>query len=120
MEKRVLAAASFEKQKYFLDPAFQALPEAVQEEVRTICVILAQKLGAAFVMGFYEDGEVYVETVKREGDFDFDEIGADLEVKELYRQKRELFQTLKLWYRVFFTQEGKEIKNKLLDGEKSL
>ena len=55
--------------------------------------------------------------IKTENEEDFKKY---LEVKELYRQKRELFQTLKLWYRVFFTQEGKEIKNKLLDGEKSL
>ena len=45
MERKVLAAASYAEQKYFLEPEFQALPESIQEEVRVICVVLAQKLG---------------------------------------------------------------------------
>lgn len=120
MGKKILAAASYEKQKYFLETEFASLPESIQEEVRIICVLLAQKLGCTFVMGFDEENEVYVETIKREDDFNFDEIGAELEVKELYRREKELFRTLKLWYTIYFTEEGEAVKAELLKSEKSL
>ena len=50
MERKILAAANAEKQKYFLEPEFRELPESIQEEVRVICVLLAQKLNCTFLM----------------------------------------------------------------------
>lgn len=114
MEKMVLAAASYTEQKYFLEKAFEALPESIQEEVRTICVVMAQKLACTFLMGFAEDGTLYFETVKREDDFDFDEIGAELEIKRIQREQKELLRALELWYAVYFTEEGEKIKTELL------
>ena len=61
MERKILAAANAEKQKYFLEPEFRELPESIQEEVRVICVLLAQKLNCTFLMGFDEAGELYFE-----------------------------------------------------------
>ncbi|WP_317855618.1 DUF6145 family protein [Chakrabartyella piscis] len=111
MSKKVLAAASCVEQKYFLEAEFSKLPEQIQEEIKVICVTLAEKLGCTFLMGFYEDGELYFETIKYETDINFDEIGAELEIKELRRKKKELLASLELWYRVFFTKEGaKEVE----------
>lgn len=112
--KKILAAASFDKQKYYLEKEFQGLPEEIQEEVRVICVLLAQKLQCTFVMGFYDDGEVYFESVREEDDFNFDEIGSELEIKQIYRTKSQLLDALKLWYCVYFTQEGEKIQQDLL------
>ncbi|MCI8867354.1 MAG: hypothetical protein HFE61_04305 [Anaerotignum sp.] len=114
MERKILAAANAEKQKYFLEPEFRELPESIQEEVRVICVLLAQKLNCTFLMGFDEAGELYFETVRREDDFDFDEIGAGLEIGALRREKKELLRALELWYAVYFMEEGQEIKERLL------
>ena len=119
MNKIILAAASYEKQKYFLEPKFQQLPENIQEEVHILCVSLAQKLTCTVLMGFHEDGEVYFETVKSEDDYNFDEIGAELEIKELFRLQKELLQALKLWYTIFFTEGGEGVKEELLRREKS-
>ena len=115
MEKTVLAAASYEKQKYFLEKKFEALPESIRDEVKIICVMLAQKLCCTFVMGFDAEGSLYFETVKREDDFDFDEIGAELEIKQLRQREKELLKALELWYRVFLTEEGEELKAQLLE-----
>lgn len=120
MNKRVLAAAAYDQQKYYFEKDFAALPEAIQGEVRVICVTLAQKLACTFIMGFYEDGEVYFETVKREDDFDFDEIGAELEIKELSRKRKDVLTALTLWYRVFFTEEGAKWKQELLKKDEGL
>ena len=114
MERKILAAANAEKQKYFLELEFRELPESIQEEVRVICVLLAQKLNCTFLMGFDEAGELYFETVRREDDFDFDEIGAGLEIGALRREKKELLRALELWYAVYFMEEGQEIKERLL------
>lgn len=114
MEKKILAAANAETQKYFLEPEFGRLPESIQEEIREICILLAQKLRCTFLMGFDEEGNLYFETVRREDDFDFDEIGAELEISVLRRGKKELLRALELWYAIFFTEEGQEIKESLL------
>ena len=47
-------------------------------------------------------------------DFDFDDIGAELEIKRLQREKKELLKALELWYAVYFTEEGEKIKEELL------
>ena len=65
-------------------------------------------------MGFDEAGELYFETVRREDDFDFDEIGAGLEIGALRREKKKLLRALELWYAVYFMEEGQEIKERLL------
>ncbi len=113
MTKKVLAVASYEKQKYFMEPAFISLPEGIQKEIKILCVLTAQKLCCTFLMGFEEDGTIYFEIVKPENDFDFDEIGADLEVKKIQTEKKELLKALKLWYVFFCTEEGKKIKQQL-------
>lgn len=118
MSDFVLAAASYEKQMYYLEPKFEGIPEPIQEEVRIICVTMAQKLGCTFLMGFHEDGEIYFETVKREDDINFDEIGAELEIKEISRIHKELLASLKMWFSIFFTKNGENLKDELLKESK--
>ena len=57
---------------------------------------------------------MYFETVKHEGDFDFDEIGAELEIKRLQKEELELFRAMELWYVIFFTKEGELAKQELM------
>lgn len=118
MDKIIMAAASFEKQKYFLDPSFSALPDSIKAEVQTICVVVAQKLMCTFVMGFFEDGNVYFDIVKSEDTIDFDDIGAELEIKEIRREKAELIKALKIWYLIYKTPDGEKIKEELLKNKK--
>ncbi len=95
---KVIGAASWENQKYFFDPEFNALPDSIKEEIRIICVVMAQRLGCTFLMGFKDEGDVYFEIVKGENAYDFDDIGADLEIKSLTKEKEELIKALKVWY----------------------
>ena len=104
MEK-IIAAASWDKQKYFFEPEFSSLPESIKEEINIICVVMAQRLACTFLMGFKEDGDVYFEIVKPENAFDFDDIGADLEIKSLSKEKEELIKSLKVWY--LYKKSGK-------------
>ena len=74
---------------------------------------MAEKLNCTFIVGFDDNGDVYFETVKHEGDFDFDEIGAELEIKRLQKEELELFRAMELWYVIFFTKEGELAKMEL-------
>lgn len=110
-----MAAASYEKQKYFIEPEFAAIPDKIKKEVQTICVYLAQKLMCTFVMGFHENGDVYFQTVKNDELSDFDDIGAELEIKALKKDKAKLMEALKLWYLIYKTPEGEKLKAELIE-----
>lgn len=112
--KIVLAGASREKQKYFFERDFDALPQSIKDEIRNICVIMAERLGCTFLMSFEETGDILFEIIKNEGDFDFDDIGAELEIKSLRSEKKELIRSLKLWYVINRTEEGKKLREELL------
>ena len=114
MEKKVLAGASREKQKYFFEPAFNEIPQAVKDEIRNICILMAERLGCTFLMSVEETGDLVFEIIKNEGDFDFDDIGAELEIKSLKSEKKELIKALKLWYVINMTDEGVKIREELL------
>ena len=88
MEKQILAVASYEKQKYFIEPKFGALPEGIQKELKVMCVLTAQKLCCTFLVGFEREGDIYFETIKPEQCIDFDDIGAELEIKRIQEREK--------------------------------
>ncbi|MGL4791950.1 MAG: DUF6145 family protein [Anaerotignaceae bacterium] len=115
MEERItLAGASFDKEKYYFNTEFAQLPDSIQAEVKEICIMLAHKLMCTFLIGFYKDGSIFFETTKSEELIDFDDIGAELEIKALKKEKAEFIKSLSLWYVVFKTQEGSKIREELL------
>ena len=114
MEKQILAVASYEKQKYFIEPKFGALPEGIQKELKVMCVLTAQKLCCTFFFGFEREGDIYFETIKPEQCIDFDDIGAELEIKRIQSENKDLLKALKIWYVVFCTKEGEQLKQELL------
>ena len=88
----------------------------IKDEIRNICIIMAERLGCTFLISFEESGDILFEIVKNEGDFDFDDIGAELEIKSLKREKKELIKALKLWYVINMTEDGAKIREELLKG----
>ena len=94
MAKKILAAANNKEQKYFMEEEFKFLPDTIKEDLKRICVYMAEKLNCTFLVGFDDNGDVYFETIKHEGDFDFDEIGAELEIKRLQKEELELFRAM--------------------------
>lgn len=105
MEKKVIIAASCYKMKYFFNDEFSALPDIIKEELKEIAVVLAQKLHCVFTIGFMENSDIYFEATAEENDFDYDDIGAKLEINKLERTEKELINQLSLWYRVFVLGE---------------
>ena len=51
------------------------------------------------------DGNLELKVDHREDDFAFDEIGSVLKIKELQQTKRELFESLETFFKVFYLGE---------------
>ena len=97
-----LCAASAYEEKYYFNPEFSALPEAVQQELQIACVIFTQEVGGILTLVYLEDGTLELRTGQWENDFSYDEIGSVLKIKELQREKAELFESLELFFRTFY------------------
>lgn len=117
MTKTTIAAASFYKQGYSFNAEFNELPKDIKKDIRIICTCLAEKLHGVFVMGFYSDGSVYFEAFGEENDYNFDEIGAKLEINKLKTEEKDLIKALILWYAVFKTTQGNVSGKALSDRE---
>lgn len=107
-EEMVLCAASSYEQKYYLNPEFESLPEAVKQELQIMCVLYTADVGGVLLLVFDENGNLELKVEHNEGDFSFDEIGSVLKIKELQNTKEELFKSLKMFYKVFYLGEEME------------
>ena len=107
-EEMVLCAASSYEQKYYLNPEFESLPEAVKQELQIMCVLYTADVGGVLLLVFDENGNLELKVEHNEGDFSFDEIGSVLKIKELQNTKEELFKSLEMFYKVFYIGEEME------------
>ena len=99
-EGHVLAAASASEKKYYLAPEFETLPGPVKEEIRTVCVPLAEEFQQTVVLSFDDEGSLMIRTYPDPEDFLYDEIGSGLRVSALQRAHRQLFEQLEVYYAV--------------------
>ena len=104
-EEFVLCAASAYEQKFYLNPEFDSLPESIKEELQIMCVLYTEDVGGVLMLVFDEEGNLELKVDHEENDFAFDEIGSVLKVKQLQQTKRELFESLELFFRVFYLGE---------------
>ena len=107
-EEMVLCAASSYEQKYYLNPEYESLPEAVTQELQIMCVLYTADVGGVLLLVFDENGNLELKVEHNEGDFSFDEIGSVLKIKELQNTKEELFKSLEMFYKVFYLGEEME------------
>ena len=104
-EEIVLCAASAYEQKFYLNPDFMTLPESVRQGLQIMCVLYTADVGGILMVVYDEDGNLELKVEHDENDFEFDEIGSVLKIKELQNTKRELFESLELYYRVKYLGE---------------
>ena len=104
-EKIVLCGANSYDRKFYLNPDFEVLPDSIKDELKIMCVLYTEDVGGILTLVFEEDGELMFEVTTEDNDLLFDEIGSHLKTKELQRTKKELLESLQLYYRVFFLGE---------------
>ena len=95
-EKIVLCGANSYDRKFYLNPDFEALPDSIKDELKIMCVLYTEDVGGILTLVFEEDGELMFEVTTEDN---------DLKIKELQRTKKELLESLQLYYRVFFLGE---------------
>ena len=96
--KRILCGANYYEQKYYLNPAYEILPQTVKDELKIMCVLFVQEVSGIVILEFGEEGDLRIVVTHREDDFYFDEIGSELKIRELRIRKRELFEQLEAYY----------------------
>jgi len=107
-ENVILCAANAYEQKYYFNENFAAIPESIKEELRIICVLFTEEIGGIFSIGFDEEGNIHLMTNADEEDLLYDEIGSGLMVKEVLRNRADLFESLEQFYSAFVL--GKDIE----------
>ena len=101
-EEVVLCAASAYEQKFYLNPQFESLPEAVRQELQIMCVLFTEDVGGILFLEFTPEGNLEFRVEAEDQDYLFDEIGSGLKIRQYQREKKELLESLELFYRVVF------------------
>jgi len=105
-ENIVLCGASSYEQKYYFNERFSALPERIRQELQIMCVLFTEDVGGVLTMEFDREGNLEFKVTADEADYLFDDIGSALKIKQYQMEKKELLESLELFYRVFFLKKG--------------
>ena len=101
----VLCGSSKYTQKYYLNDDFKSLPQAVKDELKIMCVLFTEEIGGIITLMFDEEGNLNIITDAEEDDILYDDIGSGLKVRQMRMEKRELFEQLEEYFRVFYLGE---------------
>ena len=101
----VLCVSNAYEKKFYLNPEFDSLPESIRQELQIMCVLYTEDVGGILMLVFDEEGNLELKVDHEENDFFFDEIGSVLKIKELQKTKQELFESLEMFFRVFYLGE---------------
>lgn len=101
----VLCGASSYEQKYYFNKLFDKIPQSIQDELHIMCVLFTEEAGGVITLVFEEDGSLSIETESAADDFMYDEISSGLLVGKIRNTRRELLESLDLYYRVFVKHE---------------
>lgn len=102
----MLCGASSYERKFYFNQQFSALPEGVRQELEILCVLYTEDVGGVLTMEFDREGNLEFRVAAHEADYRFDEIGSALKIKQYRTEKRELWESLELFYRVFILGEA--------------
>ena len=107
-ENIVLCGANSYVEKYYFNEQFAGLPEGIKEELRIMCVLFTEDVGGAMMLEFAPDGTLEFRIEAEETDYLFDEIGSELKIREIQREKVELMTALERYFRIVFLGEDAE------------
>jgi hypothetical protein len=94
------------------------LPEDVQKELHIMCVLFTEEIGGILTLEFDEDGNLQFKTEALEADGCYDDIGGVLRIKKLREEKKELLESLEMFYKVFFLGDiPEEVQKKASESE---
>ena len=104
-EEVVLCASSAYEKKFCLNEEFSRLPEDIKNELKIMCVLFTEEVGGILELVFDEEGNLLFRTDADENDLLYDDIACGMLIKKMQYEKRELLESLEMFYRVFFLGE---------------
>jgi len=104
-ENVVLCAASAYEKKFYMNEDFSKLPEDIKNELKIMCVLFTEEAGGILTLEYDEEGTLLFKTEADEGDILYDDIASGLLIKKLQYEKRDLLESLEMFYKVFFIGE---------------
>ena len=104
-EEVVLCASSAYEKKFYLNEEFSRLPEDIKNELKIMCVLFTEEVGGIPELVFDEEGNLLFRTDADENDLLYDDIACGMLIKKMQYEKRELLESLEMFYRVFFLGE---------------
>lgn len=119
MEKEIVISASPYNHKYYFEPKYNDIPNEIKEELIESIAAIAEKVNAIISLGFSKEGQIFIEQTAAENVF-VDDIGADLEIKKLQKDKKELLKSLQLWYMIYRSEQGQIVKEIVLMQSRGL
>ena len=109
MDTKVLCGANSYEQKYYFNQEFSSLPQSVKDELHIMCVLYTEDVGGILTLEFDDSGTLEFKVTAPEEDYLFDEIGSVLKIKQYQEEKREMLESLELYYRTFFMGEDLDL-----------
>lgn len=113
-DRVILCGSNAYDKKYYFNKTFSRLPQSIQDELHIICVLFTEEIGGIFTISFEADGGVTLQTEAAEEDYLYDEIGSGLLVSEVMKKRKDLFESLSLYYRGLILHED---MSELLDED---
>lgn len=104
-EEVVLCASSAYEKKFYLNEEFSRLPEDIKNELKIMCVLFTEEVGGILELVLDEEGNLLFRTDADENDLLYDDIACGMLIKKMQYEKRELLESLEMFYRVFFLGE---------------
>ena len=109
MDTKVLCGANSYEQKFYFNQEFSSLPQSVKDELHIMCVLYTEDVGGILTLEFDDSGTLEFKVTAPEEDYLFDEIGSVLKIKQYQEEKREMLESLELYYRTFFLGEDLDL-----------
>ena len=109
MDTKVLCGANSYEQKYYFNQEFSSLPQSIKDELHIMCVLYTEDVGGILTLEFDDSGTLEFKVTAPEEDYLFDEIGSVLKIKQYQEEKREILESLELYYRTFFLGEDLDL-----------
>lgn len=98
----ILCASSAYDKKFYLNEDFNKLPDEIKDDLKIMCVLFTEEVGGILKLVFDEEGTLMFRTEVDEGDLLYDDIACGLLIKKLQYEKRELLESVEMFYKVFF------------------
>lgn len=101
-EEVILCVSSAYDKKFYLNEEFSKLPDEIKDDLKIMCVLFTEEVGGILKLVFDEDGTLMFRTEADEGDLLYDDIACGMLIKKLQYEKRELLESVEMFYKVFF------------------